>query len=206
MSAFSSINEKHPNKTAYVFDLDNTIYPEKDYLYQVYFQIAQFIEYNELIDSKELTAFLVKTFQDEGRKDLFNKLIAQYQLKPEYLENFLRLIRNARLPLKLLMYKEVLQLMQDLVMERKRLFILTNGNIDQQSNKIKQLEWNGLEQYITCYFANETKPKPAPDSMLDLLEKNNLKASEVLFIGDSTEDEACAKASMVDFINVSHII
>ena len=35
-------------KKAFVFELDNVLYPEKDYLLQVYYLFASFLEYSEV--------------------------------------------------------------------------------------------------------------------------------------------------------------
>jgi len=37
-------------KKAFIFELDNVIYPEKDYLYQVYYIFASLLEYTENFD------------------------------------------------------------------------------------------------------------------------------------------------------------
>ena len=66
-----------PGKTAFVFELDNVLYPEKDYLYQVYYLFAGFLEYTELLDAKVLVSLMVKTFEEEGR-DFGNEKLSLY--------------------------------------------------------------------------------------------------------------------------------
>lgn len=193
------------SKSAFIFDLDNTLYPEKDYLYQIYYMIGQFIEYQETFDHDKITKFLIDEFEQNGRKNLFNKLIERFGLSEEYMENFLRLMRTGRLPLRLMLYKEIEILLNELVDLDKKIFILTNGNPEQQYNKIIQIDWNGLQQYIKCYFANEIKPKPAPDAMLKIIEEHELNKEEIIFIGDSVEDEECAKAAGVEFCYLSKL-
>lgn len=193
-------------KLAFVFDFDNTLYPEKDYLYQVYYMIGQFVEYQETFDHDKVTKFLIDEFEANGRKNLFNKLIEKFGLKEEYMENMLRLLRTGRLPLRLLLYKEMEWVMNEVVKNNRLLFLLTNGNVEQQRNKIVQVEWNGLQKNLRCYFANETKPKPAPDALLLLISEHALTPEQVVFIGDSEEDEQCAKAAGVEFVNVSVLV
>ncbi len=191
------------NKKAVVFDFDNTLYPEKDYLYQVYYLIGQFIEYQEGHEHERVTRFLVDEFEKSGRKNLFDKLIERYSLAPEYMENCLRLLRTAKLPLKLVLFENMKDLLKKLIADEKKIFILTNGNPEQQFNKIMQVEWHGLQHHIQVYFSNEFKPKPAPDGMIHLLKENNLHPEDVVFIGDSEEDSECAKASKVEFFLIS---
>jgi phosphoglycolate phosphatase-like HAD superfamily hydrolase len=109
------------------------------------------------------------------------------------------------LPLPLLIFEDMLLRLQEASEAGLRLFVLTNGNPEQQLNKIKHLEWHGLDQHIKCYFCNEIAPKPAPDAMLILLADHQLAPSEVLFLGDANIDEDCAKAAGVDFERVNFV-
>jgi FMN phosphatase YigB (HAD superfamily) len=54
----------------------------------------------------------------------------------------------------------MLTFMQEVVLDRKKLFIVTNGNPQMQLNKMRQTEWHGLETYLTCYFTEETSLNP----------------------------------------------
>lgn len=200
------IDQLIKNKKGFVFDLDNTLYPEKDYLYQVYYMIGQFVEYQETYDHDKVTKFLIDEFERNGRSNIFNKLIERFSLKEEYLENMLRLLRTARLPLKLLLFKEMEWVLNELVKQEKGIFILTNGQPEQQYNKITQIEWNGLQENIRCYFANEIQPKPAPDGLIKIMNEHQLNPEELVFIGDADIDEHCAKAAGVDYYYVNELL
>lgn len=193
------------NYKALLLDLDNTIYPEKDYLFQVYYLIGQFIEYQEGFAHDLVTQYLVNEFQSNGRHLLFDKMIAHFGLPETYLENCFRLLRTAKLPLPLLIFEDMLLRMKDAAAAGLQLFIFTNGNPEQQLNKIKHLEWHGLDQQIKCYFCNEIAPKPAPDALFQLLADHQLAKEEVLFIGDADIDEDCASAAGVDFERVNFV-
>jgi len=190
---------------ALILDLDNTIYPEKDYLFQVYYLIGEFVEFQEGVPHDQVTKFLVDEFMAKGRDRIFDKMIAHFSLPETYLENCFRLLRTAKLPLPLLIFEDMLLRLQEASEAGLRLFVLTNGNPEQQLNKIKHLEWHGLDQHIKCYFCNEIAPKPAPDAMLKLLADHQLAPSEVLFLGDANIDEDCAKAAGVDFERVNFV-
>ncbi len=191
---------------AFVFDFDDTLYPEMDYLYQVYYMIAQFIEYHHAIPNEQISKFLISEFEKNGRTHLFDRLIEQFSLSSEYMDNFLRLLRTARLPLKLLLFKESAWILHHLIDHDKKLFLLTNGNPEQQYNKIIQVEWEGIQQHLVCYFANEIKPKPAPDALLKMMDEHQLSANEMVFIGDSDTDKQCAMNASVDYINIKELI
>jgi FMN phosphatase YigB (HAD superfamily) len=77
----------------------------------------------------------------------------------------------------------MLKLMQEIVVDRKKLFIVTNGDPEQQLNKLKHIEWHGLEKYLVCYFANEVAPKPEPDILYKLISDHQLQRREMLITG-----------------------
>jgi HAD superfamily hydrolase (TIGR01549 family) len=193
-------------KTAFIFELDNVIYPEKDYLFQIYYLFAASMEYVELIDAKAATDFMVNTYFSDGKDAVFGALQQKFNIADKYRDNFQQMMHNVKLPLKLLVYTDILELMQQIVIDRKRIFIVTNGHRDQQLNKIKQTEWNGLESYLTCYFADEVKPKPETDVIDKLIQEQNLKRKDLLMIGDSETDELCAQNAGLDYLAVNQFL
>lgn len=195
-----------PRKKAFVFELDNVLYPEKDYLLQVYYLFGAFLEYKELLDGKVLTKLMTETYEKEGSANIFDVVKERFKISEEYRYNFDLLHVTARLPLKLLLYKDMLTLLQDIVVDRKQIFILTNGNPEQQLNKIKQTEWHGLEKYLTCYFADEIKPKPEPDALHYILKNHDLERRDIVMIGNSETDELCAEAAGADFLRCADVL
>lgn len=195
-----------PRKTAYIFELDNVLYPEKDYLFQVYYLFAGYLEYIDLIDEKEAVNLMVNTFNEKGKDAVFAALKQKYSLNDNYQIHFDFVMETAKLPLKLLLYQNMLQLMQDIIVDRKKLFIVTNGAPKQQLNKIKQTEWHGLENYLICYFADEVAAKPEPDVIHNILHDHNLQRRDIVMIGNSNNDLLCAEACGVDYINVEQFL
>ncbi|MEO3407936.1 HAD hydrolase-like protein [Mucilaginibacter sp. CAU 1740] len=193
-------------KTAFIFELDNVLYPEKDYYFQVYYLFANMLEYVELTDAKAATKVLTDTYIAEGKDAAFDSLAQQFPEAEQYRDKFENQLTTAKLPLKLLLYQKMLTLMQDIVVDRKKLFIVTNGNIQEQINKIKQTEWHGLEKYLRCYFAEETAPKPEPDVIELLMKDDNLQRRDIVMIGNSQADMLCAEACGVDYINVEEFL
>ena len=193
-------------KTAFIFELDNVLYPEKDYLFQVYYLFASLLEYAELIDAKETTDLMVTTYNEEGAVFVFDRLKEKLNIDEKYRDNLNHLLITAKLPLKLLLYKNMLNLLQEIVIDRKKVFIVTNCNPQQQLNKIKQTEWHGLEQYLIAYFADEVMPKPEPDVIDQLLSDHNLQRREILMIENSENDRLCADVCGIDYINANDFL
>lgn len=193
-------------KKAFIFEFDNVLYPEKDYLYQVYYLFAALMEYTGLIDAKVATDVMINTYNTEGKLMAFDRLKEKMNVNEKYRENFDQLLRTAKLPLKLLLYENMLNLLQEIVIDRKKLFIVTNGNPLQQLNKIKQTEWHGLENYLTVYFADEAAPKPEPDAIHLLLKDHDLLRRDIVMIGNAEADRLCADVCGIDYINVEEFL
>lgn len=193
-------------KAAFIFELDNVIYPEKDYLFQVYYLFASAIEYTELIDAKKTTDIMVETYMQQGSAMVFDRAKEKLGIDEKYRPNFEHLLLTAKLPLKLLIYKKTLELLQEIVIDRKKIFIVTNGNPQQQLNKIRQIEWNGLENYLTCYFTEESRPKPETDAIELLMKDHDLQRNELLMIGCTDTDHQCAQNLGIDYLNASDFL
>jgi FMN phosphatase YigB (HAD superfamily) len=193
-------------KQAFIFELDNVLYPEKDYLFQVYYLFSSLLEYTELSDAKQTTDLMVNTYNTNGEGAVFDELKEKMGVDEKFRKNLEVLLHTAKLPLKLLLYQNILTLLQEVVLDRKKLFIVTNGNPQQQLNKIKQMEWHGLEPYLICYFADETVPKPEPDVIELLMKEHSLQRRDLVMIENSETDRLCAEAVGIDYVNVNDII
>ncbi|QNN43513.1 HAD family hydrolase [Pedobacter roseus] len=188
------------DKQAVIFELDDVLFPEKDYLLQVYYLFAQFIEYTEQKQAQPIISFMQAEYENNGTDGLFEKTAKQFGIDEKYKYNFDLLHLNARLPLKLLLFKNLLEFMQELVVNRKQIFIVTAGNPEQQLNKIKQTEWNGLEQYLTVYFTEELGQSKA-EIFQNILNNNNLSANQALVVGANNFDAQQSK-----LINLPYIV
>lgn len=170
------------NKKALIISLDDALYPKKDYLLQVYYLFSEFMAYSEQIDAKAMIDFISKVYTEDGEQDIFAKTAAQFNIPDKYEHNFNLLFETARLPLKLLLYQNVLALLQEVVIDRRPIFIIAKGNPAEAVNKIKQMEWNGLEQYLKVYFTAEFDNSISQTVMGILKEQSLGKDEVVLFV------------------------
>lgn len=204
--AKTTYNDIDPRKKAFIFELDNVLYPEKDYLYQVYYLFANLLEYTELSDAKQTTELMVATYNDKGASVVFDEIKTKLGVDEKYRANLDQLLLTAKLPLKLLLYQNILTFLQDVVLDRKKLFIVTNGYPVMQLNKIKQMEWHGLEPYLICYFADETTPKPEPDVLELIMKDHGLEGRDLMMIEGSLTDRLFAETTGIDFISINNIV
>ena len=193
-------------KGGFIFELDDVIYPKKDYLLQAYYLFAQFIEYGEQISATEILNVMQQIYIEKGEDGLFEQTAQRLQIPEKYKVNFELLLLGARLPLKLLLYNEVLAFLQAIILERKQIFLFIDGDPAMQLNKIKQLEWNGLEKYLTVYFAAETAAIPSAEGLELLISKEGLYKEELVFIGCCSIQQQCAHAAGIEFFHVDKLL
>jgi phosphoglycolate phosphatase-like HAD superfamily hydrolase len=197
MMDYSSILK---NKTAIIFEFDDVLFPQKDYDLQVYYLFANFIEYLESFPpSQEVISFIQKRYDQHQNHEMFEAISQTFGIDEKYKENLLLLFTHAKLPLKLLLFKEALDLLQELAINRRQIFILTAGDPHQQLNKIRQTEWNGLDKYLKIYFSDEFEKKPSIRAIQNILVENQLNREEVIIIGETEEDRVMAQNCGIDY-------
>lgn len=143
-------------KKVYVFELDDVIFPKKDYLLQVYYLFANFIEFTETFPPQgDLVNFMKKHLESQGEESLFEHAQETFGFDIKYKENFERLHVNAVLPLKLHLFDHIAALFSQLNAANKRICVLTKGNPLEQINKVKFVEWGAFSEQIKIYFQDE---------------------------------------------------
>lgn len=140
----------------YLFELDEVLYPKKDYMLQVYYLFANFIEYSEGRPiAKEVLTYMKDFYKKHGEKAIYESFAARFECKTNYKENLERLYANAQLPLKLELNKSFILYATNLIEKKKKVGILTAGNPVEQLNKLRQIRWNGLDMFFKVYFKDE---------------------------------------------------
>ncbi len=192
-----------PAKKALIFELDDVLFPQKDYDLQVYYLFCNFIEYLEAFPpAEELISFIKKRYDLHGNEDMFDEVAKTFGINAKFKDNLALLFTNAKLPLKLLLYKESLDLLQELVINRTDIYILTAGTPEQQLNKIKQTEWDGLDKYLKVYFIDEFSAEQPLLALNHLLTENNLANDDAAFVGHTNEHKKLAELAAVAFFQI----
>ena len=143
-----------------IFDLDNTLYDESVYLFSAYNDIGKFIEKQVGGYSGEYVSFLVTSFKKYGHHGLFDMLLSHFGLKTKIeMNDLLFLLRHTKVVLKV--YDEMKMVLEYLLNRKCKVYILTNGNREQQQNKIESLDIQEILSKIEVIYANEYVPKPS---------------------------------------------
>ena len=139
-----------------IFDLDDTLYSEKEYVKSGYREIAKHNPQIENMEDKLWHAF------QNGRKAIDEVLLSEGLYTEEKAQACLRVYRN-QMP-KIHLYEGVLQMLQQLVVDGILLGLITDGRPNGQRAKIKALN---IEQYfgkiiITDELGDSSFRKPNP--------------------------------------------
>lgn len=144
------------DKQLYAFEVDDVLYEKRDYVLQVYYLFANFVEFTESKPiSKELLEYMKSIYEDLGEEQVLPHTLSTFNLNPSYQENFERLYANAQLPLRLLLLDATKVFIKKLIDKNKNVCILTKGNPIVQLNKLKHLDWEGLDKNVKVYFVDE---------------------------------------------------
>jgi putative hydrolase of the HAD superfamily len=175
------------NKRAIVFDLDNTLYDETDYFYNVLFIFCQKIDktlYTKaLIDLYEI----IRPFS----KDIFTDLLKGVDLySDENKDELFNIYVNINVKEGIKIDKSALEFIIKLKKKNMKLGLLTNGILKAQKNKIKML--NISDYFDEIVYAREFGKdfeKPHNISFEAIANRLNESFNALIFIGDNPETD-----------------
>ena len=185
----------------FLIDLDDTLYDEKLYLFEAYKRISVFLSHRKNIESELIASFLKETFLKEGRSNLFDKLINEFKIDIASMDELLEILRNFHHKNKIQLFPEAYILLAQLNEKNKKILVVTNGNVTQQENKVKSIDWRGLRSFLEVIYAKNFGSKPNCSVFDFACKKFNLTNQKILMIGDSTVDSEFAKNCSIDFIH-----
>lgn len=177
---------------AVVFDLDDTLYPEIDYVQSGYHVVASEIEkrYDLQNAQEELLALFSK-----NRQNVFNRYLKRHGLPMDEnaISELLAIYRNHTPDL--ILSEEV---EQTLIYLREKLYkigIITDGDPSRQYRKIQTL---GLEQFVdeiivTDAIGGEQCRKPHPLAFEILCKIFTIHPEEMVYVGDNPQKDFAVK-------------
>jgi FMN phosphatase YigB (HAD superfamily) len=182
-----------------LIDLDNTIYPEFSFLDLAFRNIGIFIEETYKIPSDEIHLYLVKEFKKKGRNKLFDKLLKKFHIESSFLMLLLNVLRNTIVEDKIKMYPEAKNIIEFAKKNDIRTIVVTNGNVQQQKNKVKSIDWGGTNESLIFIYANMYEPKPSKVLWNSISTNLESHLSKGIMIGDSFIDQLFARNLGIEF-------
>ena len=187
-------------KSVVIFDMDDTLYPEKDYVRSGYAQIAQHFPEIDNMAQKLWHAF-------ESGKQAINYVLEQEGLfSDEAVKKALSIYRNQKPIISL--YPDARELLTILKSHGVRLGMITDGRPEGQRAKIAAL---GIEKYfekiiITDELGGVEFRKPNPVAFEMMRTYFGVSCSEMAYIGDNpNKDFIAPKALGMDYVVFNNI-
>lgn len=169
---------------AVIFDLDDTLYPEIDYVISGFRVTANYISLKLKVEYEEVFNKLLALFK-QNRNNVFNRFLEPYNVDEKFIDECIKLYRNHFPDIKL--NEEAQVILQLLKKNEFKIGIITDGRPEGQRNKIKALE---LERYcdsiiITDELGGIEYRKPSEIPYKKIFEQLNVEAREAIYVGDN---------------------
>ncbi|MBN2477078.1 MAG: HAD family hydrolase [Pirellulales bacterium] len=169
---------------AIVFDLDDTLYPERDYVLSGMRAVAAWAEAELGWPRKRSFAELQGLFEQGVRGDTFNRWLAGRGLPPDgRITSMVRVYRWHEPAIRL--QPAVRHLLEHLG-RRHRLGLVTDGYLEVQRRKVSAL---GVRRYLSAVVFSDALGrdawKPSPKPFEAVLRELQVPATEAVYVGDN---------------------
>jgi putative hydrolase of the HAD superfamily len=194
----SSVLEAVPYLAEYrgiVFDLDDTLYPEKDYVRSGYKQVAVFLCTRTLPNGEQIAQELWQYHTE--KKQAIDELLYQRGIFTEELREACLRVYRSHTP-EIALYPGVAEMLVSLKAEGRKLGIITDGRPEGQQAKIATLRLRDFFEtiIITDELGGAEYRKPHPKAYTMLQEKWQLPFSQMVYLGDNADKDFIAPSSL----------
>jgi putative hydrolase of the HAD superfamily len=172
---------------AIVFDLDDTLYPEKEFVESGYQAVARHIAGNSDYSFKDLFSSMRISFHSFGRQTVFPNLLMHYPKLRLSLDDCVHIYRHHNPSIRLFPgYGDLLRKLS----ETYRLGLITDGLPEVQKKKVNALGLAGIiKNIIYSWEYGAERQKPHPYSFQTMLALLQSAAGNTLFVGDNHEKD-----------------
>lgn len=196
-STVSTISKSSNFKNAFVFDLDNTLLDGQRFCGET---IARVITSVDPSINFELICDLHDSVAGRSIEDLYKHITKEVGLKVDIkaLLKHDEIIQSENID-KMLMFDGVVEILEFLKSNGKKLYICTNRI---KSLLIKILKANNIlgyfDEVISCVDAGYKKPNPY--CLINLISRTGMNKEEFIYFGDSLIDSEFAQNAGIDHI------
>lgn len=179
-----------------IFDLDDTLISEADYVKSGYRVVSRYIEEKFKINSENVFNKLWSYFENK-EKNTFNKLLDEYQIsysKDDIVE-LVNVYRNHKPTISF--FDDVIPFLNELKSKNIYTGIISDGYINTQKNKLDALKaWNKFDYIILTDELGKEYWKPNPKAFEMMIQKFYLNPEEIIYIGDNPKKDFYIKNFM----------
>ncbi|ACK41877.1 MULTISPECIES: HAD family hydrolase [Dictyoglomus] len=170
-----------------IFDLDDTLYPEIEFVMSGFKAVAKAISQDFDFDTNKIYALLIEAFK-EDKKFVFNRVLKYLKIYNEdYLNKLIFLYRTHNPEIHL--YKDAEEMLPYLK-EHFLLGLITDGFPTTQRLKVEALN---IERYFDGIIytgeKGENYSKPSIFPFIDMLNEFHIQSDEAIYIGDNIEKD-----------------
>lgn len=177
-----------------LFDLDDTLISENEYVKSGYHHVAKIIRNKYLMNDKEVYKRLYLLYK-QSTKNVFNRLLDQDNIKYTK-EDILFLVNEYRNHIPAIhFYDDVIPVLDILKQKKIRIGIISDGYLSTQYNKAKVLNLYNI--FNKVIFTEELGPKywkPHPKAFEIMKEYFNVEYQEMIYIGDNPQKDFYIKS------------
>lgn len=169
---------------AYIFDLDDTLYCEHDYVRSGFWAVAEHMvkKYPD-VDVESFYDTLVEEWETNGRGRVFDQVCEQFELEVN-IQELVEIYREHQPEIKL--YDDARQCLDYLKKSEIPMGLITDGHQLAQRQKIKAL---GLEHWLNHVIVTDELGKdawkPSPIPYLKAVELLQIDIKDCVYIGDN---------------------
>ena len=173
---------------AILFDLDDTLYPEREYVLSGFRAVADWAEHHLGIPSQRGCEQLTELFERGVRGNTFDRWLSGYGLNdPEKVADLVRVYRDHEPHIRL--FPDAVDVLPKLHKEY-RLGLVSDGYHEVQRRKIASL---AIENYFDVIVLSDSLGrnfwKPSPKPFHVALAKLGINAEDAVYVGDNPEKD-----------------
>ncbi len=192
---------KNSSPRAVIFDLDDTLYAERQFVYSGFRAVARYLAGRYGLNEAELLLRMQQLLCDEGRGRIFNRVLQENGLDSSLVSTLVEIYRSHKPVLELC--ADAREIIGDLrgkahcseensqdLQPKVMTGLITDGAAKVQWNKIKAL---GLEDMMDIIIVTDDygigcwKPSPVPYRIV--MDKLGVLPQSCLYIGDNPEKD-----------------
>lgn len=174
---------------AIVFDLDDTLISEKEYIKSGFQAISEYICKKYDFQFEKVLSELM-ALSEVDSKNVFNRFFDENKIKytKQEIKKMITIYRNHRPNISF--YADVLDTIEQLKQNNIKIGIVTDGYIETQRSKLEAI--NAYEIFDAVIITEELGReywKPHPKAFEIIKEKLNVNFEEMMYVGDNPEKD-----------------
>lgn len=205
LSKVEKLHSKLQNYNLIIFDLDDTIYNSFYFDNLAYKKISNLLNKKLGLDKNIINRKILGEKKLEKKNNsnhnIFDKILEEFGIvknKARYVKLCINIYQNNKIK-KLDKETTLVNLISKLYRNKKKLFLVTNGNFIRQKNKIKSL---AIKKYFNKIYildkSQNKSPKPSVNNVKNL--SYLCKKNKSVMVGDSKLDKQFARNLGIRYI------